>query len=277
MNRRLPFILFGLWSVFFSAVLLPAQQVGFILPSVNNAVHNQVINLPVRVTNFDSILSFQFVIQWDTAVLKYLTYNGYSVLPNADGDNFGASETSKGILRFAWPVHTVPDSVANGLHYPDSTAIFKIRFTVIGENGDYSPLTITQLPPITFFEVVRYPNHAYSIDSTDHIKISNGYVAVGFTPTATEEPGVAGLELPVRVFPNPFSDKTQVEFELPVAERFRASLSDAAGRLLFEQDADGVQGLNALELSGSKFPAPGAYFLMLRSAHFSRSCSVYIH
>ncbi len=261
MNQRLlilPAILWLLTSFPLSA------QVGFALPFINQANSGQVMNLPVTVSNFDSILSVQFVIRWDPEVLQFISVGTYS-LPDLGDEDFGLTHTQdSGIFRLAW---YAPDTF--GVTEPDGYTIFKLKFKVIGPTLSGTEVYFTELPPITFFEVTQRGGNTYGfIDSTDIEPIlEQGFVAVGYT-VAAGEPAVRPA-LNIDIAPNPFSERTQVVFEVENAAPARVSITDATGRVLFEKSMDLLPGRNGMEIERALLHDHGVYFLVLQSEGFS--------
>lgn len=258
MIQRLLFIIVSLWL---SAVSTLSAQVGFSLPFLNDVDSGTVITVPVRVSNFDSIVAAQFVVQWDPEVLSFVKVILYN-LPGMDYLDFGLTEAQdSGIIRFAWEAPS--GSFNSGVTVADQTAIYRIQFNVIGQISAGSALTIAEIPP-TDFEVIKVGHPALTIDSCE---IVNGYVAVGYT-VATAEP--EKNTLPVRIAPNPFSDATRVVFDLKSDEIVHFRLTDAAGRLVEEKKMSLPPGQHGMEIVSDQLQENGIYYLIIRTA--TRSC-----
>lgn len=259
MQQRLLLILVSLWPSIYSAT---TAQVGFSLPALNNVAPGSAITVPLSVSNFDSVVAIQFVVQWNPQVLsfsKILLYN----LPNMDDQDFGLSQAQdSGIIRFAWEAPV--SSLASGITRPDSTVIFRMRFNVTGQIGDSSALTITERQP-TVFEVIKVGRPPQTIDSCI---IDNGFVAIGYT-VSTDEP--EGNSLPVKIFPNPFSTSTNAFFDLKDAETVQVRLTDVAGRLVEEKKIWMPAGQHGMEIVSDQLQENGIYYLILRTA--SQSCT----
>ncbi len=257
MIQRLLLLLVGLWLLPFNST---TAQVGFSLPVINNAQPGTIVTLPVKVSNFDSIVGAQFVIQWDSQILNFLTVLAYN-LPGMSNEDFGLGSTSSGILRFAWEGL----NVNYGHSVPDGTSIFLMKFSVIGENNQGSAVIFTEDVPTTVFEVVQAGHPPYGLDDCD---ISNGYVAVGFTLSTDwiDEPN----SLPATVSPNPFQTSSTVQFELENSSAVQLVLTDAAGHPVFEKKMALPAGRHGIEIASEQLPKSGIYYLILRTP--SRSC-----
>ena len=258
MTQRLLLILVSLWLFVISNL---SAQVGFSLPFLNNVSPGAAITIPVTVSNFDSIIAVQFVVRWDPKVLafvKVLIYN----LPGMDDQDFGLTEVKdSGILRFAWEAPL--SYLTTGVTRPDSSFIFKLRFTVTGQVNDSSRMTISGLPP-TDFEVVKVGHPALTIDSCH---IVNGFVAVGYTVAAGEP---EDRLFPVTILPNPFSASTLVNFDLETAETVQIQLADVTGRLISEKKLSLPPGQHGMEIASDQLQENGIYYLIIRTA--TRSC-----
>lgn len=257
MTQRLLAIIVSLWLSFISG--LSAQQVGLHLPSLNNVSPSTTILVPVTVTNFDSITSIQFVLQWNPQVLstlQVLTFN----LPNMSISHFNMADTASGLLRF---VYEAPNLNA-GVSKSDGATIFRLSFYVAGQINDSSVLQFAGIPP-TEFEIsqVGHPQ-PYTLDSCE---IDNGFVAVGYTVSAADP--VAGT-FPVKIFPNPFPDATTAFFELKTGENVQFLLTDMTGKTLNEKKIWLPAGQHGMEIASDQLQENGIYYLIIRTA--TQSC-----
>lgn len=246
------------WSaIFFLGFPILRAQVTFSLPLVNNVTPGTVVTMPVRVAKFDSIVGVQFVIQWDPAVINYLSVLNFN-LPGLTIDNFGRKDTAQGILRFAWNTPLVKA----GVSLPDSTVIFLIKFGVKGANGQGTPVAFTEIPP-TQFEVVLADTARAPLRMKDCV-LKHGYVAIGFavsTGESREDPS----SLPVKIWPNPFAHRTLVSFALSSAEEVQLVLIEASGRIVEEQRYALPAGWHGIEIAAAQLPRHGVHFLLLRT------------
>ena len=257
MNHRL---LILLASICLANAYSLRAQVGFSLPFINEAYEGQVMNMPVNVSNFDSILSVQFVIRWDPEVLEFLSVGTFS-LPDLGSEDFGLTHAlDSGIVRFAW---YAPDTF--GVTEPDDYTIFKIKFRVIGPTLSGTEVFFTELPPLTFFEVTQRGGTTYGFTNPDDVPpiLEQGFVAVGYTVAAGEPQAVPDVN--IQVFPNPFSDRTQVVFEAEKAAFAQVFVCDALGRVLLQKEMNWQPGRNGMEIERSNLPASGTFFLVVQS------------
>ncbi len=262
MNFRLRIAFAVLWLC--SSAVLPAQ-VGFSLPFLNAVSTGSNKAMPVKVTNFDSIVSMQYVIRWNPAVLRYITIDSFQ-LPNLGLNNFNVQRAlDSGFVKLQWEG---PDYFP-GISKPDNSAIFRLRFNVIGPDTSSTSVRFTEITntfPVLDFEVLKVisPDSTIAAFNEHQCKLKNGFVAVGFTVDTEEPQGPEALRLTLA--PNPFSENTRAEFYLAQTADVQAIVADAAGRILFQKDMPQLpSGKHGININKAVFPAKGAYFLTIRT------------
>ncbi|MBL0017897.1 MAG: hypothetical protein IPP17_16045 [Bacteroidetes bacterium] len=126
---------------------MPAGQFEFFADSLTGNQGSQVI-VPIRVNHFDSIISVQGTIAFDSAVLAFVGVQNMN-LPSMTNANFGTSYVVNGKLTFSWNENNLtPISI------PDGSEIFGVVFQLVGSPGSESPVAITAIP--TLIEVVNW-------------------------------------------------------------------------------------------------------------------------
>lgn len=241
------------WLLLACALPASGQPLGLSLPVINNTVPGQIVAVPLTVTNFDSVVSAQFVISWDSDVLSLLTVTNFN-LPNLDIEDFNFNDTSNGVLRFLWlgPV--------NGATVPNGSAIYLMLFQVVGSQNSGSAVSVTELPPLTFFEMTKANGEILEIND---VNIQNGFVAVGYA-VGTKSPQTAFW--PVQVYPNPVTEGSKVYFELEEARAVSMEYFDGSGRLLSAQTQFLFAGKHGMEIAYLNSDQPALpCFLVLRS------------
>lgn len=125
-----------------------SQQPGITLKIDSKEVASgEVVCLNVSGTNFRRILSTQYSIQWDAAVLTYTGLTNFK-LPYMTKENFGVQAVDKGIITCMWI-----DNSLKGVNLIDDTSLYQICFKVVGKSGSTSAIKFTQKP--TPFESVN--------------------------------------------------------------------------------------------------------------------------
>ena len=252
----------SLW-LFFGAVSLSAQGASFYFPFINNADSGTNKLMPLKVVNLDSVVAMQMVIRWDPKVLKYFTIDQLN-LGDLSGSDFNTTHAlDSGYVRLQWEGAT---SLPPGTSAPDNSTIFRMRFTVIGQDSTCSPVQITELLtfPALNFEVVKVlpdtSNVGYNLSQCPH---TNGFICVGFT-SATHDPQAS--EIPVSLSPNPFLVSTEFQFDLTETADAQVFISNAMGQIVFEKNFSKLPpGQHGMVIENSMLGAAGVYSLMLRA------------
>ena len=246
----------------FSSFALSAQ-IGFSLPFVNDAAPGSNKSLAVRVTNFDSIVSMQFVVRWDPTVLKYLTIDNFGAVPQLDINDFNALRAlDSGYVRMVWEG---PNSFP-GVSVDDDVTIFRLRFNVIGPDTSSSQVKFTEINysfPNTEFEILKVvsPDSTLQAFNETECNLDHGFVAVGYTVSAEE---ATREELEMSVLPNPFSTSTEAVFTLEQAADVRLLVTDVQGKVIHQEFIPRLPaGIHKHAIDQAVFPSKGAYFLTI--------------
>lgn len=140
MKKNLLFVIL-VFVIVFNAI----GSVTLILPDLNGPNGTQV-TVPVKVKDFQNIISAQGTIQFDPTIVTYVSVQQFG-LSGMNSSSFGTTGTGSGKLTFSWY-----DGTLAGVSVPDSTIIFSITFSIIGSNGQVSLLTFENTP--TLIEIV---------------------------------------------------------------------------------------------------------------------------
>lgn len=121
-----------------------SAQVTLFADSVTGTNGSQVL-VPVRANDFTNLIGMQGSISWDTSIVVYDSTLNYG-LPNMSVANFGVAQVVNGRLTFSWD-----DPTFLGVSVSDSTVLFSLRFDVVGNPGDKSPVSFQNIPtPLEF-------------------------------------------------------------------------------------------------------------------------------
>ena len=113
-----------------------AQSLTLSLPQVTVA-DGETVSVPLTVSDFDSIVSLQLSINWDTEVATYVDFELDALPLLAIGD----FQADQGELRLSWF-----DNTGNGRTLTDGTVIANLRFTAMGSPGDFTDVRFTGTP-----------------------------------------------------------------------------------------------------------------------------------
>lgn len=156
---------------------LSAQSLRLSLPEVSVA-DGETVTLPLTVMDFDSIVSLQLSINWDTEVATYVEFE-LDALPLLAVGDFQADQ---GELRLSWF-----DNTGDGRTLPDGSVIARLTFTAMGDPGDFTPLLFTGDPlAIQIFKATMTPGEFDPVE----LEPDPGRIAIaaplGFAISSTE-------------------------------------------------------------------------------------------
>jgi hypothetical protein len=211
-----------------------------------NVSEEATIQVPVRVKNFTDIAGFQFGLQWDASVLRYIEINP----ANGGLDvNKGENMTAEGKLNINW---TEPDAGVSTLE--DDGILFNISFEVLGGVGSNTNVDIYS-SPTTPVEI-----YTGELEVADH-SLQGGVISVT-TPSSILE--VVGSGIEITAYPNPFKDFTTLSIQSEVPRMAKLEIYDISGRLIISERITLQQGNTLHQVKVSH--ASGNYLIVLSDA-----------
>lgn len=179
----------------------------------------------VRSIGFENIVGIQGSIQFDPAVISFVSVSGFG-LPGMSASNFGTAQTASGMLTYLWD-----DQALTGVSLADSSVMFSIVFNVTGSIGQSSPVSFADTP--TSLEVID--NNFLVVNAT----YKNGRVTVDDdTPVET----ILGDSESVKIFPNPHSGMFSVEVKAKPKEEIQITVFNILGSKLLETKSESSNG-----------------------------------
>jgi hypothetical protein len=98
--------------------------------------------IAVTARDFREIVSMQYTMIWDPAVLRFKEVKGFG-LPGLAVNNFGVKLAPKGLLTYSWF-----DINVKGISQPDGVKLYEVCFDVIGEPGSKSYFQFANEPTV---------------------------------------------------------------------------------------------------------------------------------
>lgn len=247
MKRKIQPFLSLLFTIFLLQAGLAQDPVSFIA-STHTAENGDAVEVSFSVTNFSEIVSAQFTIEYDPAVMEYVTVDDFG-LDYMSNSNFGTPpDVGEGTVTFVWY-----DEALGGISVDDNEVIFSVTFEVVGVSGDSTGIDFGNNPTM--------------------IEITN---TSGVIPDAGFEPGYVSVTGPVStqevvtdafvfypVSPNPVMETAFLRFDLFETQQAGLSIYDISGRIIYETSEVFLPGTHTLEIPASDFPASGTYFCRL--------------
>ncbi len=108
----------------------------------DSGVNGSNVCVPVTVTNFTTIVSMDYSMNWDPTIVQFSGIQNLNLtdLSNANF-NTTATLTNNGELTLEWD-----DSAGSGITVPDGTAIYEVCFDIIGSTAQSSAISVTSTP-----------------------------------------------------------------------------------------------------------------------------------
>ncbi|OFY87429.1 MAG: hypothetical protein A3F72_04320 [Bacteroidetes bacterium RIFCSPLOWO2_12_FULL_35_15] len=193
--------------------------VTFILPNLTGQNGTQ-ITVPVKVKNFQNIISIQGTIQFDPAIVTYASVQQFG-LSGMNSSSFGTTGVSGGKLTFSWY-----DASLVGVSVADSTTIFSITFNIIGSNTQVSALSFVNTP--TLIEVVD--NNYATLPTT----LVDGSITV--QNVSTEINNSPFLASRLEIFPNPNNGVFNINYTSDSGNNFTVNIINMIGEVVFTRE-----------------------------------------
>ncbi len=228
-----------------SAVTADAQ-LGFRAASMV-AQKGQIIEVPIQVSNFDSIGGFQLSMTWDTNILdfKAITYFALDKI-----ENFDYSVITTGALFYYW----YAENVDTGFSVEDDDTIFTLQFEVIGDQGDS-----------TWVSFVDEPNAPEAVDYQDQVlplEFTYGLVVVD---EASSSILLSASPIMMQVIHNPCREWCDVRLTLKESLDVTIQVVDLAGQIVYQQKRHMEPGQQEVSLPANQALAGGGYFIVVET------------
>lgn len=213
----------------------------------------QTVKVEVKVSDFDTMLSTQFTLRYDTTILQYSSVGDFGIF-NITSQNFGVPQgafpSPKGIITFLW----VADNIVSGHSMPDSSTLFAVNFKITGADGQVSQIEFSDEPTIIEFGNLSGEIGYLAFD---------GSVTVGEPSSAVEIATEDFIFAPVS--PNPTRGEALVRFNLAYPSNTLIQIYNTAGQTIHQRAQRFGKGQQELTIAKDLFPAPGVYYISLKT------------
>lgn len=224
-------------------------------PTISATNHQANTGVPVTVSidvkDYNKILSTQFTLNWDPAVIEYKSVSNFG-LNVREQDNFGRNNVGTGEITFFWY-----DPTLSGVSVADDQPLFDITFDVIGAAGTCTTVAFTDSPTIR--EVVD--TSAKRVEAV----FVNGDIIVGqqclnvSSENLTKDRVTFG-----KAFPNPVVGDVSMPVYTPQATDALVLVLDAQGKPISRRSQKVGVGEQIINLSKETFPQAGIYLIQIQ-------------
>jgi hypothetical protein len=243
------------WS--WNSAIAKTATVGEIGVNIGEASgkEGELISVPVSVDQFAAIAGYQFTLNWNPEVMEY---EGYS--KGATDVHVGETLAEQGKLIFSWN-----DAKGGALTLPDGSLAFNLNFRLKAAEGKETALILNS-------DAVNA--EAYN-DALEFLSITSESGKVKVIGESGTSGAAAEDVMALQNYPNPFSGKTTISFELAETQMLNIVISDLQGKK--HRIFDGIYQSGSHELvwdgkneSGQSLSA-GTYILSIESGNSSKS------
>ncbi len=212
------------------------------------------VQVVLKANDFTTVYGFQFTIEFNKEVLSFKEVVETSV---TNLGHFGLTMTGNGIIPTSWDNNP-------SLTVADGTEVIKLNFEATADGNLADVIGIG-----SSFTVAE----AYIGDPTELYEVSLNVTSSGTSSTSFD--AKRPFELYQNV-PNPFSKKTSIGFQLPVAGDAKLTVFDALGKQIMVKNGQFAAGYNEVEIESSVLPAHGLLYYRLESGSFTATRSMTI-
>ncbi len=204
----------------------------------------EVVEIPLAFNQEQRIDGYQLKLQFDTDVFEFLEITDLQ-LPNLTTDNFGFKNLDNGVINTNWINNNQHTITAN-------QSLFTIRLRAKVPTNLKDVMTIDPLS--TYNEIYKKNKDGVLSGAPLHLTFEEN-IAIPIT-------GKDQVFL-YQNAPNPFEDRTTIQFNLPKLTKSTVSIFDATGRLVWQVSKDFPAGENRVTIESRDLGLEGVYIYTL--------------
>lgn len=256
MKNYRPKYLILIHFAFLSLFLNAQEAVILIAPTIDLSEGQETVDVDIKVASFKNVMGMQFSLRWDADILEFMHIDsvdfGLDFIHH--NDNFGTTDADKGILTFFWV-----DESLEGKELIDGSKIFSFKAKVVG-----NPAQTT---------LIEFSSDPTAIELSDpdekelQVETRTGTIRVGGVSSINERED----QQRISITPNPFKEKTSVEFALQRKSNVLIQVFDQKGKIIIEKVKSYGSGLHTIHIHNNEISTAGIYFLNLTTEEFQVS------
>ena len=207
--------------------------------------YGEEFTVEINADSQEDVAGFQFTFDFDERILELIDYTAGDV-PGISEENFALIDKNKGILTASW-------NVMREKSWPvTSTPVLRLSFRAKKSSELIYALNIAPYPTVP----EAYTHDGGMLDLNLIFKDGSNSVGKG------------GYQL-YQNYPNPFYQNTLIGFTIPQSQEVKISITDIAGRLVWETKGVFPKGLNEIPFQRDSFWSDGVYFYKLETSSFT--------
>ncbi|MDO8369023.1 MAG: T9SS type A sorting domain-containing protein [Saprospiraceae bacterium] len=242
-------ILGALLSLF--SFSLNAQGFGVVIDSFEVQT-GQSICIPVKASGFVDIVSFQYTLTWNHQVLTLHHTQNYN-LAGLSSSDFGVSPPNHLVISWANPT-------GQCLSKADGEVLYEVCFTAIGSPGSSTSIRVgSEGLPLGAGLAEAYTCWGNNVWS----QMDTGYVEI--LPQSGTSDVLQNGEIRFQLAPNPTPSSAQVIFHSSSTGSTILLVTNALGRVVFEQKVSVKTGENRFEIPANNLNTKGIYQVSLQT------------
>jgi len=183
-----------------------------VIASDESAASGTNICVDVSVQNFNNILSMQYSMHFNPAIMTFSGVQGLN-LPGLVASNIGSNNAASGDLTFSWL-----DPNVTGVTVPNNTVIYQVCFDVIGTSGQVSAFSFDGTP--TTIEVIDGNSDPVNMVPTNgSVTVSGGNPpppppVAGFAILASDTTVLSGQNFCMQFSTQDFTDILSMQYTM---------------------------------------------------------------
>ncbi|MEL6660783.1 MAG: T9SS type A sorting domain-containing protein [Bacteroidota bacterium] len=247
MNYKLSQCL-GVILLLLATINLSAQQDTSIYIQDMQVDPAEVINVDVRVTGYQDIVSTSFSIFWDSMDFRYVGIENIPFGLSEDND-FGTMNASSGEVSFLYF-----DMSLGGNSLDDDAILFTLQLEVTGPDGTQSEVTFGGNIEVVDADGVNN-------NTPLNVNFDGGLITIGEPNSVID---IAAQALEVDIVPNPSAQNVNVMLMAKNGGDLNWTLTEVNGQQIATGVTNVAPGRNTLELENTLFKHIGAYILKIQ-------------
>jgi hypothetical protein len=196
---------------------------------------DDLINVPVKVENFETLTGFQFTFEFDPDVLSFNGIENSKI--SLSSSNMNLMRVADGIITFSW-------NDGKGVSIKPEEELFRFRFKAVSKGSlDESVSISSKLTKAEIYDEV----------------LSVSGLNLRFEGRNYENMNV------YQNSPNPFSEGTDISFYLPYDDLISFKVFNSTGKTYINNQGHYSKGQNTITISNSDLDEPGVYFYEIKN------------